>query len=78
MIDRFTVEEINMICIFDTSGRDALITELTAAMPEFIEPGLVEIAESVLSKLGKVSGDEFTALELYPVYDNYEESEVQL
>ena len=76
MFEQFTIEEINMICIFDTSGKSALIAELTAAMPEFIEPGLDEIAESVLVKLNKMSDAEFAALELYPEYNDYE-SEVQ-
>ena len=81
MIDRFTVEEINMMCIFDISGKDALITELTAAIPEFTDPELTEIAESVLTKLDKMTAAEFPALELCPVYDDYsennQESEVQ-
>ena len=76
MFERFTVEEINMMCIFDTSGKDTLIAELTAAIPEFIEPGLDEIAESVLVKLLKMTDSEFSALELYPEYNDYE-SEVQ-
>ena len=72
MSEHFTVEEINMICIFDTSGKDALTTELTAAIPEFDEPELIEIAENVLCKLGKMTDAEFTALELYPEYNDYE------
>ena len=77
MTDRFTVEETNMICIFDTSGKDALIAELTAAMPGFDESELVEIAENVIAKLGKMSDAEFSALELCPEYGDYdEESEV--
>jgi len=78
MFDLFTVEEINMMCIFDTSDKIALIAELTAALPEFVEPGLDEIARSVINKLGKMTGAEFDALELYPEYDEYDdESEVK-
>jgi hypothetical protein len=73
MFEHFTVEEVNMICIFDTSSKDALITELTAAVPEFDEPGLDEIAQSVLAKLAKMSGADFDALELYPEYEDYDE-----
>ena len=76
MSNNFTVEEINMICIFDTSDKNALIAELTAAMPEFIEPGFDEIAENVLVKLEKMTDEEFAELELYPEYNDYE-SEVQ-
>jgi len=78
MVELFTVEEVNLMCVFDTSGKDALIAELTAAMPDFDEPELIEIAENVIAKLGKMSDAEFSALELYPEYGDYdEESEVQ-
>jgi hypothetical protein len=77
MSEQFTVEEVNLMCIFDTSGKDTLVAELTAARHEFNEPELNEIAENVLRKLVKMTDDEFAALEIYPVYDNYEESEVQ-
>jgi hypothetical protein len=77
MPELFTVEEINMICIFDTSGKDALIAELTAALPEITEPELAEIAESALNKLRDMSDAEFSALKLCPEYGDFEESEVQ-
>lgn len=72
MIDRFSIEEINMMCIFEISSKNALITELTAAMPDFTEPGLDEIAENIISKLNKMTDAEFTALKLYPEYNDYE------
>jgi hypothetical protein len=73
----FTVEEVNLMCIFDTSGRDALIASLTAAVPDFDEPELAEIAENVLVKLSRMSDEDFGALELYPEYDDYDkETEV--
>jgi len=76
MFERFTVEETNLMCIFDTSSRYTLIAELTAAVPEFDEPELSEIAENVLAKLEKMSDAEFSALELYPEYEDYDEQEV--
>jgi len=75
MDGQFTIEEINLMCIFDTSSRDALIAELTAAIPEFDEPELTEIAENVLTKLMAMSDDDFNALDLYPVYDDYDEEQ---
>jgi len=76
MYEQFTVEEVNLMCIFDISSRDALITELSAALLEFDELEMTEIAETVLAKLSKMGGDEFDALELYPEYEDYEEQEV--
>jgi hypothetical protein len=69
---QFTVEEINLMCIFDTSSLQTLISELTVAMFGFGDAELVDIAESALTKLGKMSGGEFSALSLYPEYDDYD------
>ena len=80
MPEQFTVEEVNLMCIFDISSRDALIGGLTAAIPDFGESAqdglaeLIEIAENVLSKLAAMSDADFSVLGLYPEYN--EESEV--
>jgi len=72
MSELFTVEEINLMCIFDTSARDALIGDITNAVSMLEDTELIEIAERVINKLYKMSGAEFDALELYPVYDDFE------
>ena len=76
MYKQFNLEEVNLMCIFDTSSRTALIAEITAAIPEFEEPELTEIAENVLGKLSQISDADFAALELYPEYEDYDETEV--
>ena len=73
MFEQFNIEEVNLMCVFDTSSRDALIAELAAALPSFDEPGLAEIAENVLRKLQAMSNADYAALELYPEYDDYDE-----
>jgi len=75
MDGQFTIEEINLMCIFDTSSRDALAAELAAAMPEFDEPELIEIAENALAKLAAMNDADFGGLDLYPVYDDYDEEQ---
>ena len=73
MLELFTIEEVNLMCIFDTSSRANLIDGLAMASPGFDEPELVEIAANALSKLNAISDDDFAALEFYPEYDDYEE-----
>ena len=73
MFEQFTVEEINMICVFDISDREALIAGIVDALPDFDEPELDEIAIGVLKKLIKMSDADFGALELYPEYEDYDE-----
>ena len=73
MNELFTVEEVNLMCIFDTSGKTTLIAELAAAMTDFDEPELIEIAENVLGKLNRMNDSEFATLELYPEYEDYDD-----
>lgn len=69
----FTVEEENLVCIFDTSSRDTLIGGIREAMPDFDEPELREIAENVLHKLETMSDLEFSAIYFTPAYFDDEE-----
>jgi hypothetical protein len=72
----FTIEEENLICIFDVSSRNACITEISAAMEEFEVPELYEIANNILLKLKNMSDAEFSALEFNPIYFDDETEEV--
>ena len=83
MNELFTVEEINLMCIFDTSSRKRLISEISAAIGELdtgdpqTDAEIREIAENTLAKLGDMSDAEFAAYELCPEYsaDDYYETE---
>jgi hypothetical protein len=66
----FTVEEENLICVYDFSGRTALITELRAAMPRFDEPEMRETAENTLKKLDRMTDAAFSALTFCPAYSD--------
>jgi hypothetical protein len=68
----FTVEEENLICIYDTASRTALINSITAALSDFNEPDMNEIAENVLSKLDAMTDEEFSAITFAPAYDDDE------
>ena len=73
MLKQFTAEEINLMCIFDRSNRDALISDLRGALPDFDEPELREIAENVLGRLSDMSAGDFAAMELCPEYMDYDD-----
>jgi hypothetical protein len=75
MIEQFTVEEINLMCFFDTSARGALIQDLIDAINDFDDDEIFEIAQNALNRLTKMSGEDFAALNFYPIYDD-EETEV--
>ena len=73
----FTVEEENLICIFDTSSRTALINGINAVLPDFDEPELREIAENILRQLNAMTDEEFSALIFNPAYFNDDDEEME-
>lgn len=63
----FTNEK-NMMCIYNTGSRKSLMRELRE-MRGYIgadQPELLNMTDSALQKLGKISDEEFTKLELFP------------
>ena len=73
MIEQLTVEEINLMGVFDADSRTALIADIMTAARDFDEPDLIEIGANVLTKLFKMSDADFDALELYPEYNDYDD-----
>lgn len=70
----FTYEEINLMCIYDTSSRKGLIAELTK-MRKYLEPdeaGILELTDSAIRKLRSISDEEFEELELVPDFEEDE------
>ncbi len=75
MNEIFTAEEVNLMCFYDTSGREIIISELTDLV-SCVDTGdpqsdseIREIAAGALSKLADMSDAEFAAISLYPAYD---------
>lgn len=76
-MEKFTVEETNLMCVYDTGTRSGLIAELEA-MRTHLEPDETELAEltrSVTEKLRGMSGEEYAGLSetLIPDYEEQEE-----
>ena len=64
-MNTFTVEEINLISIYNTSTRSAAIEEMTAAMPD-MDSDMRELAGRTIKKLNRLTDDEFSRLALDP------------
>ena len=61
----FSQEEINLMCIFDASNKENLISELRDSLPDIYDPEMREVYESAIGKLEKISGGEFAEIGLY-------------
>lgn len=62
---QFTVEETNLLSIFHTESRAALIEAVTAVMPD-MDGDMRELAVGCIAKLAALSEEEYAALSFVP------------
>ena len=69
-MDRFSIEELNLMCIYDTGTRSGLIAGLEKIALEFAtdDVELSELIQSALKKLTAISDQEYGELILVPDY----------
>ena len=69
----FTIEEINLMCIYDTGTRQGLMDALKAMYSDLLpeEAELKQLTENVLARLNGMRDDEYAQMQesLIPVYD---------
>ena len=63
-MDKFTVEEINLMCVFEGQDRTGMIAEIKNIIPHIQDNDMVELAEQVLGKLEAMSDEAFTEVAL--------------
>lgn len=63
-MSKFTVEEMNLICIYNTGSRTGLLSELTHMKThlEKDETELLGLSQSVIDKVTVISDDEFESI----------------
>ena len=61
---KFTVEETNLICIYNTGSREDLISELSKMQTHLQkeETELLELTHLVISKVDAISDEDFDSL----------------
>jgi hypothetical protein len=73
IMSRFTVEESNLMCIYNTGSRTDLLSELTEMQSHLAadETQLLALTKTVMDKLSAMSDEEFESLsgELIPDFD---------
>lgn len=65
-MSKFTVEEINFMCVFETQDRADMIGQIRQVMPHIKDSDMEELAEQVLGKLQNMSDEEFAGVVLEP------------
>lgn len=74
-MDRFSIEELNLMCIYDTGTRSGLIAGLEKIALEFApeDAELSDLVQSALKKLTAMSDQEYGELILVPDYKEEED-----
>ena len=69
----FTIEEINLMCIYDTGTRQGLMDALKAMHSDLLpeEAELRQLTENVLARLNGMTDDEYAQMlsSMIPAYD---------
>ena len=63
-MDKFTVEEINLMCVFEGQDRTGMIADIKNVITHIQGNDMVELAEQVLGKLEAMSDAEFAEVVL--------------
>ena len=63
-MNRFTVEETNLLSIYHEGSKAQLIENMTAALP-YMDADMRELAKRTLSKVDALTETEYTELAVY-------------
>lgn len=63
-MSNFTVEEINLMCVFDAKGRTELIEDIGRVLPHLDDRDMEELANRVIGKLHNMTDEEFAEVVL--------------
>lgn len=63
-MEKFTVEEINLMCVFDRRSRTELIEEIDSVLLHLDDKDMEELANRVIGKLQGMSDEEFAQMVL--------------
>lgn len=64
MEHNFTVEEVNLICIYAGESRSEVIEDIERALPYLDNPDMAELSNRIIEKLRNMTDEEFERLEL--------------
>ena len=63
-MSNFTVEEINLMCVFEAKGRTELIEDIGWVLPHLDDRDMGELANRVIGKLQNRTDEEFAEVVL--------------
>ena len=67
MNNKFTVEEVNLICIFESRSRTKVIQDISEVMKYLVDDEMIELSSKVIIKLKNMSDEDFSELKFVAV-----------
>ena len=64
MMNKFTVEEINFMCVFETQNRMKMMEKIRRVMPHIKDSDMEDLGEQVLGKRQSMTDEEFAEISL--------------
>ena len=64
MEHNFTVEEVNLICVFAGESRGKVIEDIERTLPYLDDPDMEELSNRIIGKLQNMTDEKFERLEL--------------
>ena len=72
---RYSLEETNLMCIYDCTSRSGLIDELDEAMEYVDDPEILRLMEQTIDKLYRTTDAQFADLPLIPAWEDTDEAD---
>ena len=66
-MNKFTVEEINFMCVFEAQNRTEMMKEIRRIMPHIKDSDMEDLAGQMLRKLDGITDKEFAEISLEAV-----------
>ena len=67
---KYSLEEINLMCIYETDSRAGMIAELEAALEYVDDPEMLRLIDQTIDKLNRTTDAEFEDLALFPAWED--------
>ena len=72
---QYSLEEINLMCMYDCTSRSGLSDELEDAMEYVDDPEMLRLMEQTIDKLHRTTDAQFADLPLVPTWEDADETD---
>ena len=67
---KYSMEEINLMCIYECDSRTGMIAELETATEYVNDSDMLRLIDQTLDKLNHTTDEEYADLALFPTWDD--------